>query len=73
MSENIVDVKRLILPVMVGRNFTDKMALKLDHEFLDLSRYSEKKGKGRSLLSKENRRYRYSVMSLWVSGKFSGT
>lgn len=47
MSENIVEVKLLILPVMVGRNFTDKVAFKLDHGFLDLSRYSEKEGKGR--------------------------
>lgn len=72
MSENIVEVKLLILPVMVGRNFTDKVAFKLDHEFLDLSRHSEKEGKGRSLLSKENSRYRHSVVSLWVSGKFRG-
>lgn len=58
MSENMVEVKLLILPLMVGRNFTDKVAFKLDHEFLGLSRYSEKKGKRRSLLSKENSGYR---------------
>lgn len=32
MHENIVEVKLLILHVMVGRNFTDKVAFKLVHE-----------------------------------------
>lgn len=48
MKTFTVEVKPLILPVMVGRNFTGKVAFKLGHE-QDLSRYSEKGGKGRAL------------------------
>lgn len=32
MKTFIVEVKTLILPLMVGRNFTDEMAFKLGHE-----------------------------------------
>lgn len=71
MYENVVEVKPLILPGMVGRSFMDQMAFKLGHK-QDLSRYSEKVGKGRSLLSRGNERYRHSLMSTWVFGKFGG-